>query len=323
MRNFKLKKCRRIHGLVFSPDSGRLLILGGYEAVGPDTAIRLDFASGEPGMVLSFLANAFAVAADRSRLAIAEDAYSRSRLPRVVRWCDPWKEKPAWHLVDIGARWPLRTSAIAASALAFSADAKRLKVAYGRQSMIPGATTWTFHLADCRVKSAARPTVVDVDSQVMSLAAAPNGTQWVVCKETGRKTNRIHLFDQASGEPLQSVSRKSAPGSLSFSPDGQLLAAIQAREVVLLKGDLSGTVGLLQGHQGQLNAVAFSPDSRRILTASHDGTVRVWDTATCRLVATFDWKIGNITAVACAPDGMTAAAGGSNGRVLVWDTDEI
>ncbi len=31
-----------------------------------------------------------------------------------------------------------------------------------------------------------------------------------------------------------------------------------------------------EGHHGGLNAAAFSPDGRRIVTSSEDGTARIW-----------------------------------------------
>ena len=319
MRPFKLKKCKRIHGLCFAPNGGRLLVLGGYEASGPDMAIRVDVATGEQEQVLSFNANAFAIADDRSRLAVAEDAYSRSALPRVVRWCDPWKEKPSWHLVDFGVTWSARS----VSALAFSANSKNLKVAFGRQEMAPAETLWSFHLADCGLKASARPRTTDLDSQVFSIAAAPDGVRWATGNRLDRKSYRIDLLHLPGEKALaQWISKTTEFGRGSFSPDGRLLAVAQAREVAMLKGETLEQVGVLKGHKGQLNAVAFSPDSRRLLTASHDGAVRVWDTGNHQLVAAFDWKIGPVTAVAFAPDGLTAVAGGSNGRMVVWDTDE-
>ena len=37
---------------------------------------------------------------------------------------------------------------------------------------------------------------------------------------------------------------------------------------------------MLKGHRDLVSAVRFSPDGRYVVTASHDGTARIWDAAT-------------------------------------------
>ncbi|HVK01949.1 MAG TPA: hypothetical protein VM490_00595 [Armatimonadaceae bacterium] len=129
----------------------------------------------------------------------------------------------------------------------------------------------------------------------------------------------VNVFDVPA---LTSRFSYTPPGTrtrcLLYLPDDRLVAA-NARNVYVLRPDGGEPQFVLGGHTGQVNAVALSPDGRRLLSASHDGAIRVWDAGTGREVSAFDWGIGAVTAVAFAPDGLTAAAAGEKGQVVSWD----
>src|SRR5262249_44767049 len=46
--------------------------------------------------------------------------------------------------------------------------------------------------------------------------------------------------------------------------------------------DTGAEVHVLRGHGDQVNSVAFSPDGKRLVTASWDGTARLWDVTSGR-----------------------------------------
>jgi WD40 repeat protein/Flp pilus assembly protein TadD len=76
----------------------------------------------------------------------------------------------------------------------------------------------------------------------------------------------------------------------------------------------------LKGHTDSVLSVAFSPDGRRIASASWDGTVKVWDTSAGQEIRTLVGHTGEVWNVAYGPDGHHLASASSDGTVKLWDT---
>jgi WD40 repeat protein len=83
----------------------------------------------------------------------------------------------------------------------------------------------------------------------------------------------------------------------------------------------------LRGHRGRIFRLVYSPDGRRLASASEDRTVKVWDTSTGELLRTLEGHTANVCGLAFSPDGkrIASAAGGRGelpnepGEVIVWD----
>ena len=76
----------------------------------------------------------------------------------------------------------------------------------------------------------------------------------------------------------------------------------------------------IEGHNGTVLSVAFSPDGTRIASGSVDKTVRIWDSETGNLVAgPFEGHSGGVSSVAFSPDGTCIASGSSDKTVRIWD----
>ena len=73
------------------------------------------------------------------------------------------------------------------------------------------------------------------------------------------------------------------------------------------------------GHSNYVGAVAWSPDGKRIASASGDGTAQVWDAAGGGHVLTYRGHSSDVLTLAWSPNGQYIATGGIDGIVQVWN----
>jgi WD40 repeat protein/uncharacterized caspase-like protein len=72
-------------------------------------------------------------------------------------------------------------------------------------------------------------------------------------------------------------------------------------------------------HARDVKAAAFMRDGTHVLTGSKDGTLKLWDIATTRLVRTFVGHKGDVTGVALSPDSSRALSGSEDKTIRLWE----
>ena len=78
----------------------------------------------------------------------------------------------------------------------------------------------------------------------------------------------------------------------------------------------------LEGHGESVNACAFSPDGRRIVSAAAaTGTLKLWDAETGACEATLEGHDGDVTACAFSPDGRRIVSASADKTLKLWDAE--
>jgi WD40 repeat protein len=115
---------------------------------------------------------------------------------------------------------------------------------------------------------------------------------------------------------------------VAFSPDGTLLASGTGRwggaqgpaPAVHVWDLLTGQeLHTLRGHNQQVAALCFTPDSKKLISASADGTIRLWDLARGAEERQFWGHESAVTGIELTADGKLLVSCGSDATVRVWE----
>lgn len=151
-------------------------------------------------------------------------------------------------------------------------------------------------------------------NQVRTVAFSQDGKSLI----TGSWDFSAAVWDLATGRKTRTLPDSTSP---------VLGIAINDRHVAIARMDSSarvldldsGDTTSLAGHKGQINGIVFSPDGRRVATASSDRTAKVWDLAPSELPALGSDRVRR---VAFSPNGTQFAAGTTDGKIQLIDAED-
>ncbi len=161
------------------------------------------------------------------------------------------------------------------------------------------------------------------DSLSKVVAWSPDGLYLAISPSS---SNNTYIRKAATGEPVFDYTGHTAK-TLAWSPDSQLIASgFIAVEVWKLVDHTSAkSLFIYSGHLDVVNKVAWSPDGKRIASASGydpagttDNTVQVWYATTGDNAYIYNGHSRPVTGVTWSPDGKYLASSSADKTVQVW-----
>lgn len=109
--------------------------------------------------------------------------------------------------------------------------------------------------------------------------------------------------------------------SVSFSPNGKILASGGDDTIVKLWNLETTEAQTLNSHLDNVTSVSFSPNGKILASASNDRTVKLWKVADGTLLQTLEGHSGWVTSVSFSPDGKTLASASEDNTLKLWNLD--
>ncbi|MBD2248333.1 NB-ARC domain-containing protein [Nostoc sp. FACHB-888] len=141
----------------------------------------------------------------------------------------------------------------------------------------------------------------------------------------------IRIWDVSNGNCLSVLQgHTSGVRCVRYSPDGQLLASgcrdgsirlwsnYLSYDRHLNPHSINSSAKLLQGHADFVWGIAFSPDSRLLVSGGRDGTLRLWDVQDGQSIHVLEGHTHDVYGLAISADNQLLISTGEDQTVRLW-----
>ena len=182
-----------------------------------------------------------------------------------------------------------------------------------RATLATASADGTARLWDLRASSA--PVVMNHGGRIADVRFEPSGKHLLTVSESGS----ARLWDVRGQMTSSFAERRGKLTSCDVDPLGRYVSIAGADGIACLHEIPTGDVlQCLEGHTKPIMATRLGPDGRTVLTASADGTARLWRADLRQFAASFP-HADRVSWIAFAPDGATVVTTDWTGVVRSWN----
>src|SRR5882762_8249678 len=100
------------------------------------------------------------------------------------------------------------------------------------------------------------------------------------------------------------------------------MAFAQGYGSIRLRGTQTGNEVSLLGHKDHVTFVAFSPDGKRVVSASFDYTIRIWNSETGDIILDpLEGHTRSVRSVVFSPDGRRIVSASGDETIRIWNSE--
>ena len=158
-------------------------------------------------------------------------------------------------------------------------------------------------------------TLVGHGGPVMDVAVSADGQMAL----TASFDNSVGLWTLGGDEVRWLEGHEAAVKAAIFLQDGKAASGGDDYAVEIWDVTLGTRLHRLEGHQGQVNGLAISPDGRTLASAAWDGSIRLWDVDDGRELFALNGHGAGVGAVAFSLDGSALYSASADGTIRMWD----
>lgn len=139
---------------------------------------------------------------------------------------------------------------------------------------------------------------------------------------TGSDDGVLKLFNGTNNGLMRNLTPHGGPvWGVAFAPSGAMLASAGSNQIKLLNPTSGAEIRTLMGHQQLVRSVAFSSDSKRLVSGSDDSLVKIWDVEQGGELKTLSGHTGPVWKVDYSPDGTLVASAGQDNTARIWNVE--